>query len=681
MRRHSFIATLGLTAFASGCATDITLIPGTSPQRITVVSKTSDATLFWEDVPGASGYRVYSGRKIDGNDPPVGPGDYEERGGDMAETSIAKIENMQYPDEGDPRLAISFTVVALRGNGVSEPSDEVLGWRQDPYYGRFPVWTAQTSGVSFGVSMSGIGDVDDDGFEDVAIGAAGVDSGAGAVFFYRGSPTGLVEAGRFDGESAGDRVGAALASSGSWLDGQGTLLVGAPGVDRVYVFGPGLASPSPTPILALEIGVPGSGFGSTVADAGNLDGDLVPFRSEIAIGAPLFGGGGAVFVYTGLEEFAGDSAPPSPVVVVCLDALLAPIQVPFAGAAACAGDDEELGFSLAAAGNLTNDPWDDLIIGVPGFGADDRGAVVLYEGSTTLASDGRVTLAEGAVGLAGDGSRFGEAVASVGDADGDSLDEVVVGSGEYDLDIVNHDVGRIVIFPGVPVNAPYPTATPTFETHEGQRTNSRFGGSLLFVRNLADAAYGLLVGSTSEDLEGEAVAVRRVHGYIATPFGGSTSTWALGQELTPPFVAPGIAGTESDEEPHPVGLGSADVDGDGVSDILLSDSASGVVQLFVSTPGVGPEVYAGPLYETGTGAFRLSLASFVDPQPSVARCHVEWDLQPDSPLPGDGEPCTPESLRTDFSHTYAESREHVVRITVTSADGRRGQAITRVLVR
>ena len=129
MNARAFAAIVAGT-FLAGCATDVTLIPGTRPQRVTAVSGVSDVTLFWESVPGASGYRVYSGRKFEDSSsvtplPPVGPDDFAARGGVEIETEDTRLIGMSFPD-GDPLVPASFTVVALRGNGVSAPSDEVI---------------------------------------------------------------------------------------------------------------------------------------------------------------------------------------------------------------------------------------------------------------------------------------------------------------------------------------------------------------------------------------------------------------------------------------------------------------------------------------------------------------------------------------------------------------------------
>ncbi|XP_041988491.1 integrin alpha-PS3-like [Aricia agestis] len=53
------------------------------------------------------------------------------------------------------------------------------------------VYGSGESGARFGTAMADIGDVDNDGYNDIAIGSPWENSGRGAVYIYKGSPTGL----------------------------------------------------------------------------------------------------------------------------------------------------------------------------------------------------------------------------------------------------------------------------------------------------------------------------------------------------------------------------------------------------------------------------------------------------------------------------------------------------------
>lgn len=100
------------------------------------------------------------------------------------------------------------------------------------------------SGSGAGFAVTGIGDFNGDGARDIAVGAPLGESqhGAGAVFVVFGplrADMNLREADlRLLGESDGDLAGAALASPGDVdQDGYDDLLIGAPGADRGAVDG------------------------------------------------------------------------------------------------------------------------------------------------------------------------------------------------------------------------------------------------------------------------------------------------------------------------------------------------------------------------------------------------------------------------------------------------------------
>ena len=76
----------------------------------------------------------------------------------------------------------------------------------------------------FGYSVAGLGDIDNDGYSDLLIGAAGDDDGgneAGALYLYYGSPTGAEE-------SSETKI---LATETTWLNGLGGLVVGSSDVN------------------------------------------------------------------------------------------------------------------------------------------------------------------------------------------------------------------------------------------------------------------------------------------------------------------------------------------------------------------------------------------------------------------------------------------------------------------
>jgi hypothetical protein len=156
------------------------------------------------------------------------------------------------------------------------------------------------SGSQAGSGLTSARDTDGDGVSDVAIGASGHDSGAGAVFVFHGPISGALDATSADVEykadDPGDRFGA-RARWGGDLDGDGTidLLASAPAADggaatnegKTFVFyGPLDTSMNAREALAyFEGSMSNSDFGDGLDGETDVDGDgffdvLVGARSD-----------------------------------------------------------------------------------------------------------------------------------------------------------------------------------------------------------------------------------------------------------------------------------------------------------------------------------------------------------------------------------------------------------------
>ena len=102
-----------------------------------------------------------------------------------------------------------------------------------------PGWTREGDQASarFGLSVASAGDMNGDGYSDVLVGAPGYtdgQAGEGAVFLYLGSSGGLssVPARLWQGNQAGARFGSSVSGAGDVNgDGFDDVLVGVPGFD------------------------------------------------------------------------------------------------------------------------------------------------------------------------------------------------------------------------------------------------------------------------------------------------------------------------------------------------------------------------------------------------------------------------------------------------------------------
>lgn len=161
----------------------------------------------------------------------------------------------------------------------------------------------------FGIAVSGAGDVNGDGFADLIVGArlsSASGQFAGRAYVHSGQSGD--ELYRFTGERAGDFFGAAVADAGDVNnDGFSDMIVGAPQHDvtalkdnagRAYVF-----SGKDGELLRIHDGeAQGNQFGWSVAGAGDINADGY---DDVIVGAKLYDGWGLeigrAYVYSGRD--------------------------------------------------------------------------------------------------------------------------------------------------------------------------------------------------------------------------------------------------------------------------------------------------------------------------------------------------------------------------------------------
>ncbi|RMH40589.1 MAG: hypothetical protein D6689_13335 [Deltaproteobacteria bacterium] len=233
----------------------------------------------------------------------------------------------------------------------------------------------------FGYALAPAGDVNGDGYADVAIGSPGIDlagmytgTDRGAVYVFHGAPDGLsqVPAARLEAPVPldYDRFGFAIAGAGDVdADGFDDVLVGAPGIDSphpdggvAYLFVGSAGGAIATPRAVLEdprIEV-FDRFGTSVAGAGDVDADGF---DDVVIGASAPDRGRGLVFRGGPEGI-------DPIPSAVLRDPLGPGYNHFADA-------------VAGAGDVDADGFDDVIIGASGSdnGGVYRGSVVLYPGT------------------------------------------------------------------------------------------------------------------------------------------------------------------------------------------------------------------------------------------------------------------------------------------------------------
>lgn len=231
-----------------------------------------------------------------------------------------------------------------------------------------------------GFTIAGLGDVDGDGFADFAVGGSdsvSVVSGAtgGTLFTVSGNAIGFGLAVAGPGDLDGDGVGDLVV--GSPLDNGGRVAVYS-GADGGFLYD--------------VRGAPGE-FGLDVAGTGDIDGDGV---ADFVVGAPTAGDGGMAFVYSGrdgalIQSFTGTDS----------------------------SGDSDFGLSVAGTGDVNGDGVPDILVGIVDI--ESAGEARLFSGA-----DGALLFT--IEGRPGDG--IGRAVAGPGDLDGDGFADLVVGASE-----------------------------------------------------------------------------------------------------------------------------------------------------------------------------------------------------------------------------------------------------------
>jgi hypothetical protein len=300
------------------------------------------------------------------------------------------------------------------------------------------------AGDQFGASLAA-GDLNGDGFADLAIGSPGEAPNGGTVhsglvWVYKGSSSGIVkgwsntQSDAQGANEAGDKFGAAVAIGNVTGDSHADLVVGAPGEapgtdpagsGAIYVV-PGAASGK------------GAGFARTQASGGGTNEAGDSFGASLAVGN--LDKDGFADIIVGVPGEAPGSDPAGGAVTVFPGTSGGPtgygLNENLAGQVIRAGD--KFGAAVAA-GDVDGDGFADLLVGAPGRSSESAtgaGAVYLFGGLPRKAGSilnlnvGRL-LAQADVGEADEaGDAFGSAVA-FGDLDNNGRAEALVGaSGE-----------------------------------------------------------------------------------------------------------------------------------------------------------------------------------------------------------------------------------------------------------
>lgn len=278
-------------------------------------------------------------------------------------------------------------------------------------------------GAYFGQSVAGAGDVNNDGRDDVIIGAPGykTDYKVGRAFVYQGDPgTGLTidHTWSYTGTVRDAEFGYAVAGAGDVNgDGFDDIVVGAPmytdqeGVEdregAFYVFFGSESGPSQNPDWIVDSDQMNARLGTAVRAAGDVNDDGY---DDLIVGAPS---------YLNPETEVREGA--------VLLFLGGPLPTPCAWIGYGGQEYALFGSSVAGAGDVNGDGFPDVVAGAPAYDRplmDQAGAAKAFCGNGSSFDSDPCWMAYGTQAQA----RFGTSVAGIGDANNDDYDEIIVGA-------------------------------------------------------------------------------------------------------------------------------------------------------------------------------------------------------------------------------------------------------------
>ncbi|MDY6877293.1 MAG: integrin alpha [Chloroflexota bacterium] len=411
-------------------------------------------------------------------------------------------------------------------------------------------WTAtgDQADAHFGTAVSTAGDVNSDGYADIIVGAPDYDdvqTDEGAAFVYYGGPTGLATAPTWSAhptDQANARFGTAVSTAGDVNgDGHSDLAIGASGYDHeqtdeggafVYHGGPsGLAA---APTWSDTSNQASALLGQSVSTAGDVNGDGY---ADILVGAPRYDHGqseeGVAFLYLGRPD--GPATDP-----------------------VWMGESDQewawFGYAVAAAGDVNNDGYGDVIVGAPRYDGVqmDEGAAYVYHGSSTGLTPGPAGWT--ATGDQAD-ARFGTAVSTAGDVNGDGYSDVVIAANGYDGAQTNE--GAAYVYHGSSTGLT--TGSADWTVHPTGQAYANFGRSASTAGDVNRDGYSdVIIGASWYD---DTLAEEEDNGATFVYHGS-----AAGLSLVADWMAMGDrAGAEFGTAVSTAG----DVDGDGYSDVIV----------------------------------------------------------------------------------------------------------------
>ncbi len=401
-------------------------------------------------------------------------------------------------------------------------------------------WTAESDqqNARFGCSVSTAGDVNDDGYSDVIVGARFYDNGQtdeGRVFVYHGSRNGLSTSAAWTAES--DQINAhfgwSVGTAGDVNnDGYSDIIVGAPYYKYNGLIESGLAFVYHGASTGLSTTANWTAvyhqlyswvhFGLSVSTAGDVNGDGY---SDVIVGSSSF----CAAVYHGAPGGLSTTAN---------------------WTAESDQADARFGYSVSTAGDVNGDGYSDVVVGAPYFdnGETDEGQAYVYHGSST----GLSTAADWTAESKQAGAFFGSSVSTAGDVNGDGYSDIIVGAYKYDNG--QTDEGCALVYHG---SSAGPSTTANW-TAESDQADANFGNCVSTAGDVNGDGYSdVIVGAPWYD-NGQTDEGRAYVYHGASTGLNTIADWTAESD-------------QADRFGYSVST-AGDVNGDGYSDVIVGAS-------------------------------------------------------------------------------------------------------------
>ena len=432
-------------------------------------------------------------------------------------------------------------------------------------------WSEWGAGANarFGSAVRTAGDVDGDGYAEIAVGSPTYSNGQsseGQFAIFYGSSLGVVPTSYFPESNVESAYfGSSLSSAGDVNgDGFGDVIVGAPYWSNgqtfegsAFLYLGSADAPNPNAPAATWFGSQASSrLGWSVGSGGDFNRDGI---ADVIVGEVGYNdgsaNGGRIHLFLG--GLSGLPATPS-------------------ASYSVGGGSGNLGIAVTTVGDVGGDGIDDIVAGAHVYAG--VGVAILFNGNTAG------QLNQGAVftGSSQTDEYFGAAISSRGDLNGDGYADVVIGAPGWDGPL-GADQGRVYIFFGRAGGIiGFPSADVIIE---GTQAGERFGTSVALIADIdRDGAGDLVVGAPGYDSPaGQFFIV-------------DTGRYQIYRGLrSAPWVTPYYSGAGGSQANLGASVTDAgDLDGDGYSDVAIGGP-------FTSNAGSVVIVYGGPGSPKATG--------------------------------------------------------------------------------